>query len=325
MGYLRRVTLCAIYIWAVENVDSFDDVLQWKLCAAAISIQAAARYLHSDSARGDFCNLRDAIVPSQSATRRRFARAKWIRSATQRRSERIRLLYEKKEVMGFEVTTIPQSVAEEALLASPTRQNTGRCISPVSQGHFRDDVTSSSQTETSSPCRSPLPNDPSRARDAHDVATDVVVGSEEVPIPQVVAEEALGSRETPSRQDPKVTFKDTQDLHLVKPSPKDVSLEPHRSDASQSPGTRLSVTATPSTPQRKIVHIKSWYITSSSDGTTYINGLLYGHTRHSDGFFKKFPFSGSVDTLYFRSGRHEYLLDKSQAEENRERAKYEAK
>merc|ERR1719442_65600 len=221
-------------MWAVENVESFEDVLQWKLRAAAISIQAATR---ARRAGEDFCNLRDAIVPSQSATRRRFARAKWIRSATRRRYERIRLFREKKEVMDFEVTTIPQTIAEEALgseenlLASPTRQNTGRCISPVSQGHFCDDMTSSSQAETSSPCRSPLSRDLPRARDAHNVATDDVLSSEVATIPQVVAEEAMGSRETPSQQDPKVTCEDTQDLHPVKPSPEDVSSEPHCCDA----------------------------------------------------------------------------------------------
>merc|ERR1711862_342007 len=73
------------------------------------------------------------------------------------------------------------------------------------------------------------------------------------------------------------------------------------------------------TPQRKIVHVKSWYITSSSDGTKYISGLLYGHTRHRDGTFKTFPYYGSVNTgrMAGESGTHEYLLDKSQAEEIR--------
>ena len=62
------------------------------------------------------------------------------------------------------------------------------------------------------------------AWDAHDDATDDVLGSEVATIPpEAVAEEALGSRETPSQQDPKVTCEDTQDLDLVKSSPEDVS------------------------------------------------------------------------------------------------------
>merc|ERR1711862_351138 len=55
--------------------------------------------------------------------------------------------------------------------------------------------------------------------------------------PEAVAEEALGSGETPSQQAPKVTCKDSQDPHLVKPSPEDVSSEPLRSDANSPPGT----------------------------------------------------------------------------------------
>lgn len=145
----------------------------------------------------------------------------WGRDTEARKTQLLRLLNE----------------AEEVLLASPTRQNTGRCISPVSQGHFLDEMTLPSRAETSSPCRSPLPSDPSRAQNAHNCATDDGVGSEVATIPQVFAEEALSSRETPSQQDPKVTFEDTQDLHLVNASPKDVSLEPHRSDANSPPDT----------------------------------------------------------------------------------------
>ena len=43
---------------------------------------------------------------------------------------------------------------------------------------------------------------------------------------EVVAEEAMGSRETPSQRDPKVSSKGSQNLHLVKSSLKEGSLNP---------------------------------------------------------------------------------------------------
>ena len=43
---------------------------------------------------------------------------------------------------------------------------------------------------------------------------------------EVVAEEAMGSRETPSQRDPKVSSEFSQDLHLVNASLKKVSLNP---------------------------------------------------------------------------------------------------
>ena len=59
-------------------------------------------------------------------------------------------------------------------------------------------------------------------------------------VAKTFGEEVLGSRETPSQQDPKVTCKNFQDLHLVKSSPKDVSLEPHYSYANPPTGTHYA-------------------------------------------------------------------------------------
>jgi len=102
---------------------------------------------------------------------------------------------------------------EEALLASQTRHHTGRRMPPSSQGPFLEDKTLSCRAETSSLCRPPLSSVLPRERDAR--------------ASEAVAEEALGSRETPSQQAPKETSEDSQDLHLVKSSPEDVSSEPH--------------------------------------------------------------------------------------------------
>merc|ERR1712157_327403 len=107
--------------------------------------------------------------------------------------------------------------------------HTGRRMPPSSQGPFLGDKTLSCRAETSSLCRPPLPSALPRERDAR--------------ASEAVAEEPLGSRETPSQQAPKETSEDSQDLHLVKPSPEDVSSEPHRSDANSPPGTHHASTS----------------------------------------------------------------------------------
>ena len=165
-------------MWSVGNVDSFEDVLQWKL-RAAIPIQAAARAWH---ARVHFRSLRNAVVTLQSVARGRFATAELHR------------------LQAVAAVARGVSMAERGLdsegtsIASPTRQIAGRRIPPERQGHFLEDPTSSSRPETSPPCRSPLPSVLPRARDAHDcatddTATDDAVGSEVTTIPpEVVAE-----------------------------------------------------------------------------------------------------------------------------------------
>ena len=117
------------------------------------------------------------------------------------------------------------SDTEECLLASPTRHHTGRRMPPSSQGPFLEDKTLSCRAETSSLSRPPLSSALPRT-DAREVAT-----------------KELDSGETPSQQAPKATSEDSQDLHLVKPSPEDVSSEPHRSDANPPPGTNHARTS----------------------------------------------------------------------------------
>ena len=95
-------------------------------------------------------------------------------------------------------------------LSSPLRLITERRIPPLSQGHpYLSNKPSSCRKETSShslpPLLSPMPR---------------------LEAGEVVAEEALGSRETPSQLDPKVSGESSQNLDLVNASPKDVSLEP---------------------------------------------------------------------------------------------------
>ena len=95
-------------------------------------------------------------------------------------------------------------------LASPLRHSTERRIPPLSQGRpYLSNKPSSCRKETSShslpPLLSPMPR---------------------LEAGEVVAEEALGSRETPSQLDPKVSGESSQNLHLVNASPKEVSLEP---------------------------------------------------------------------------------------------------
>merc|ERR1712176_345828 len=189
---------------------------------------------------------------------------------------------------------------------------------------------------------------------------DDAVGSEVATIPpETVAEEALGSRETPSQQDPKGTCKDSQDLHLVNASPEDVSSEPHVANCSSATATILHSSRKSSrrqssqrrytsrtssqdarthiskrtsrpcsaqtrvqarcerntTPQRKVVRVKNWYIKTSSNGTRYIRGLFYGHTRYRDNSIMQIRIPDSVDAnnlrcgYNFNMGTHKYLLD----------------
>ena len=156
-----------------------------------VHLQAAFR---GRQAKSSFQCIRTAAISVQTAVRGRLARAKLSclrhELETKRRRE--------------------ASLAEESSLACPMRPNTGRRMLRSSRGRCREEeLLSSCRGETTPLSQPPL----SSARPHADAR-------------EIIAEEAMGSGETPSQRDPKVSSKGSQNCDLVNASLKEGSLNP---------------------------------------------------------------------------------------------------
>jgi len=129
-----------------------------------------------------------------------------------------------------------------------------------------------------------------------------------------LAEETLGSGGTPSQQVPKVASKVSQDLSLVKSSPKEVSLDPLSSEHDQLMHASVAETRTEAYPT-----LTSWRLRSSG----LIRGNISGHPLYDGERIDVCPASPISNEnlpegyLLISRGNHTYRLGTSAYTERR--------